>query len=137
MNDHPGAGAVLYAKNMERVAAFYESVLGLRRTGHDADHVVLESPAFQLVVLSIPGHIAANVEITAPPARRERAAVKMVFFVPSLDAVRAAVDAGGGVMNAADTEWRFRDHRVCDGLDPEGNVVQFRQASTRQSDVGP
>ena len=85
---------MLYAKDMERVAGFYEAVLGLRRTGHDADHVVLESPALQLVVLAIPRHIAVNVEITVPPARRERAA-------------------------------------VCDGLDPEGNVVQFR---TRRGD---
>jgi catechol 2,3-dioxygenase-like lactoylglutathione lyase family enzyme len=126
VGDSPKAGAVLYAKDMERVAGFYEAVLGLRRTGHDADHVVLESPVLQLVVLSIPRHIAVNVEITVPPARRERAAVKLVFFVSSLEMVRAAVEAGGGVMNAADTEWRFQGHQVCDGLDPEGNVVQFR-----------
>lgn len=127
MNDYPRAGAVLYAKDMERIAAFYKSVLGLRRVGGDDEHTVLESPAFQLVVLGIPRHIAANIEIAVPPVRRERSPVKLVFYVPSLLDVRTAIESSGGVMNPATTEWQFEGCIVCDGMDPEGNVVQFRQ----------
>lgn len=30
----------------------------------------------------------------------------------------------GGVINAPRHEWRFATHRVCDGVDPEGTVIQ-------------
>jgi hypothetical protein len=73
--------------------------------------------------------IASSIEITVPPGRRANVAFKPVFFVPSLTAVRAAAAAFGGVLNSADQEWSFQGCNVCDGLDPEGNVVQFREAN--------
>ena len=121
------AGAVLYAKDMARVAAFYEAVLGLETAAHDHEHVLLESPAFQLVVLRIPSHIASTIHIAVPPVRRATAAVKLVFFVPRIADVRAVAEALGGVLNAAEDEWWFNGWKVCDGLDPEGNVIQFRE----------
>jgi catechol 2,3-dioxygenase-like lactoylglutathione lyase family enzyme len=126
VKDESRAGAVLYAKDVDRLASFYSTVLGLSEANRDHDHVVLESPGFQLVVLQIPHEIAKAIEITVPPARRATAAVKLVFFIPSLDDVRASVEACGGVMNPVDTEWSFQGFTVCDGLDPEGNVIQFR-----------
>ena len=121
------AGAVLYAKDMDHVAAFYSGMLGLETAGRDEEHVLLESPAFQLVVLRIPSHIASTIQIAAPPVRRANAAVKLVFFVPSIADVRAAVEPLGGVLNGAEKEWLFNGWKVCDGLDPEGNVIQFRE----------
>lgn len=121
------AGAVLYAKGMDQIAGFYAAVLGLEEAARDDEHVRLESPAFQLVVLKIPDHIASTIQIAVPPVRRAMAATKLVFFVPSLAAVRAAAQARGGVLNAADQEWLFEGWKVCDGLDLEGNVVQFRE----------
>jgi predicted enzyme related to lactoylglutathione lyase len=126
VRDESRAGAVLYAKDVGRLVAFYSAVLGMQATDRDEDHVVLEAPAFQLVVLQIPRHIASGIEITQPPARRAQAAVKLVFFVPSISSVRASAEAFGGVMNSVDTEWSFQGFTVCDGLDPEGNVIQFR-----------
>jgi hypothetical protein len=121
------AGAVLYAKDMNYVADFYSEVLGLKAADRDAKHVVLESKSFQLVVLRSPSHIASTMEIAVPPVRRANAAVKLVFFVPSIAEVRASAAARDGVLNAAEKEWLFNGWRVCDGLDPEGNVVQFRE----------
>jgi len=60
------AGAVLYAKDMHRVAAFYAEVLGLHPVNRDEEHVVLESRGFQLVVLRIPSRIASTIEIAVP-----------------------------------------------------------------------
>ena len=88
---------------------------------------MLETPGFQLVVVRIPAEIAASMTITAPPTRRANAAIKPVFFVPSIAAVRAAVDGLGGILNSSDQEWSFQGFKVCDGLDPEGNVIQFRE----------
>jgi predicted enzyme related to lactoylglutathione lyase len=127
MNYESRAGAVLYAKDINRVADFYAAVLGLKQADRDAEHVVLESTAFQLVVLQIPSRIASTLQIAVPPVRRADAAVKLVFFVPSIADVRGTAEARGGVVNAAGKEWLFKGWRVCDGVDPEGNVVQFRE----------
>ncbi len=127
MTERLQSGAVLYAKDVERVAAFYSTVLGLQIADRDEEHVVLESPGFQLVVLSIPREIRQTITIAVPPVRRAMAAIKPVFFVPSITRVRASAEACGGVMNAANEEWSFHGFTVCDGLDPEGNVIQFRE----------
>ncbi len=130
MSEDLHAGAVFYVKDVERVAAFYASVLGLHIAGRDESHVLLESPRVQLVILSVPPDIAATITIATPPVRRAMAAIKPVFFVPSLARVRAAVEAGGGVMNPVSQEWSFHGCTVCDGLDPEGNVIQFREQAS-------
>ncbi len=122
-------GAVLFAKNLDRVAAFYSAVLGLTEANRDNDHVLLESPGFQLVVHRIPGGAAAAGAITAPPARRASAAFKPVFFVPSLSHLRTVAETNGGVIEPAAQEWSFNGVAVCDGVDPEGNVIQFREHS--------
>ncbi len=120
-------GAVLYAKHLEQVAAFYAAVLGLPETARDAEHVRLEAGGFQLVVLRVPAHIAASIEIASPPLAREDCAVKLVFEVASLAAAREAAAAHGGMLNGPEREWAFDGCRVCDGLDPEGNVIQLRE----------
>lgn len=102
-------------------------MLGLQATGRDEEHVVLESPGFQLVVLRIPADISATITISTPPVRRAMAAIKPVFFIPSLARVRVSVTMCGGVMNPESQEWSFRGFTVCNGLDPEGNVIQFRE----------
>ena len=121
------SGAVLYVKDIRRMVAFYAAVLGLEETESDPNHVVLDSPGYQLVILGIPAEIAASIEITTPPARRANAAIKPVFFVESLAVVRQAADMHGGVMNPVEKQWSFQGFTVCDGLDPEGNVLQFRE----------
>ena len=120
-------GGVLFANSLDRVAAFYSAVLGLTEANRDADHILLESPGFQLVVHRIPGDRPATIEIAAAPVRRATAAFKPVFFVSSIANVRVAAAAHGGVMEPADREWSFNGVTVCDGLDPEGNVIQFRE----------
>ena len=120
-------GAVLFAKNLDRVATFYSVVLGLTEANRADDHIVLESPGFQLVVHRLTGGGSAADDITAPPARRATAAFKPVFFVPSIARLRGVAETHGGVLESADHEWSFKGATVCDGLDPEGNVIQFRE----------
>jgi len=121
-------GAVIFAKSLDCVADFYSSVLGLTEANRNIDHIVLESPGFQLVVHKIPGDRAATVEVAVPPVRRATAAFKPVFFVPSIASVRVVAEANGGVMEPVGKEWSFNGVTVCDGLDPEGNVIQFRES---------
>ena len=87
----------------------------------------IASPGFQLVVHRIPWRTSSAADVTNPPARRATAAFKPVYFVPRIAHLRAVAELHGGVMEAADQEWSFEAASVCDGLDPEGNVIQFRE----------
>lgn len=122
----PKSGAVVYAKDIDKIGTFYSKVAGLSVVHAEAAHVVLESPSFQLVIVAIPAKIAVEINIATPPVRRENTPVKLVFSVPSISAARALASQLGGELNPVDREWEFLDCRVCDGHDPEGNVVQFR-----------
>lgn len=123
----PKAAAVLYAKNLQRLAGFYARVARLSFSRSAPDHVVLECESFQLAVIQIPKHIADSIEIQEPPVRRENTAIKLVFFIESIADVRAVVSDEGGELNPMEREWIFDGNRVCDGHDPEGNVFQLRQ----------
>ena len=121
------AGAVVYAKNVPEVSAFYAEVAALRTTHTEQGYVVLEASGFQLVVVAIPAQLAASIHVTVPPERREDTAVKLVLPVPSIATARLAAQSLGGQLNPTEREWEFQGSRVCDGHDPEGNVVQFRE----------
>jgi len=127
MSDPARAGAVVYAKDISRVSAYYAGVTGLEVTHSEAGHVVLESPALQLVVVAIPAQIADSIELADPPIRRTGTPIKLVFPVASISAARKAAQALGGELNPPEREWQFQGVRVCDGHDPEGNVLQLRE----------
>jgi predicted enzyme related to lactoylglutathione lyase len=119
--------AVVYVKNLAEMSAFYAAVTGLAVTHQAADHVQLESPAFELVLVAMPAAIAEGITITCPPERRTDTPIKLVFATDSLARVRAQAAALGGELNPPEHEWAWHGQRSCDGHDPEGNVLQFRQ----------
>lgn len=123
----PRAGAVVFAKDLTRVATFYEKLLSMAVVHSELDHIVLESPGCQLVVHAIPKKIAASIEIRTPPTRRTETPIKLYFFVASIQEARAKAMALGGELNARKDEWEARGFRACDGHDPEGNVMQLRE----------
>ena len=127
MSDESRTGAVLFAAGLDRIATFYSRVLGLGEAHRDDDHILLESPGFQLIVHRIPDQAAAAMPPAEPPTRRATAAFKPVFFVRSLEGVRTIVSTHGGAMEPRDKEWSFNGVSVCDAVDPEGNVIQFRE----------
>lgn len=122
------SGAVIFAKDIRRVAAFYEHLCALAVVDAHSDHIVLESGTVQLVIHGIPPRIAQDIHITQPPAVREETPIKLFFPVASLAEARALAAQWGGQLLPAGKEWEARGFRACDGHDPEGNVVQFRQA---------
>ena len=125
---HPSkAAAVLYAKDIARVGAFYAEVMSLTVAHAEEDHMVLESATFQLAIVAIPARIAATIEIATPPVRRSETPIKLVFPVASIDTARVAAARRGGELNPAEREWQYQGSRVCDGHDPEGNVMQCRE----------
>ncbi len=122
----PKPGAVLFGKDLPRLARFYEGTAGLVVTLEERALIVLESPLQQLVLHGIPPRIARNIEIAVPPKLRTDTAVKLVFPVASIDDARAKAVALGGAVGPKNKEFDVRGVRACDGHDPEGNVIQFR-----------
>ncbi|HEV2700659.1 MAG TPA: VOC family protein [Steroidobacteraceae bacterium] len=131
------SGAVLFAKDAQRVAAFYQALAGMKVTHASKDLIVLESPGHQLVVHPIPAKIARGIDIAVPPKRRTQAAVKLVFAVKSIAAARAAAPAYGGELNPPERMFEVRGFRACDGHDPEGNVIQFREPAAAAATAAP
>jgi predicted enzyme related to lactoylglutathione lyase len=119
------AGLFLYAKDLQRLAAFYEAVLGVSRTQPSEDLVVLTSPDVQLIVHAIPPAIAEAIIITTPPERRENSAMKFFFTVPSIAAAETIVSTLGGVVFPE--QWPGPGFNVRNACDPEGNVFQVRE----------
>jgi predicted enzyme related to lactoylglutathione lyase len=126
------AGAIVYAKDIARLARFYAAVADLEIVHEVDDHVVLESETCELVVVAIPAATAARIVISTPPVRRESTAFKLSFAVDSLAQARAAAAAAGGELNPPEKEWDFQGMRVCDACDPEGNMIQLREALADQ-----
>ena len=123
----PKPSAVVFAKNMAEMVRFYREIFLMKVVHDDRDHVVLETDGFQLVIHGIPEAIAKQIELTDPPAVREDVPIKLCLPVLSIAAARERAVSLGGRVGASDREWEARGVRACDGVDPEGNVIQVRE----------
>jgi catechol-2,3-dioxygenase len=110
--------AMIFAKDMERMTAFYRDGLGLRVIPETRENgwVELDAGGALLALHEIPSHIAATIEIATPPQARAETPLKLVFEAADVAAARAHLIAHGAVM------FEPRASGSCDGLDPEGNV---------------
>ena len=119
------AGAFTYARDVARLSAFYQRLIGLELRSASPEREVLASPDFQLIVVAIPpAELAALPPVPAPVVPRP-AAVKLFFTVPSLAAAGAtAAELGGAVFGP---EWSGPGFRARNACDPEGNVFQLRE----------
>jgi predicted enzyme related to lactoylglutathione lyase len=127
MTDRGLIGAVLYAKDLERLVQFYSSVVGIEPQSIEKGFAILGSRPSQFVIVRIPKPIADMIEIPTPLEPREETPLKLVFGVQDIAHARELAAGLGGAIGAADREWEFEGAKVCDGHDPEGNVFQLRQ----------
>ena len=125
MPDPARAGLLVYAKELERLAAFYEALLLMSRIHGSAELIILQSPDIQLVVHAIPADIASTIDIEFPPVRREQTALKFFFTVGSIAIARATAAKLGGEVFLE--QWDGPGFRVCNACDPEGNIFQVRE----------
>ena len=117
----------IFSKNVEQVSLFYQQALGLKVLASDKTHDLLVGQNHEVVVHAISKAYAQSIEIESPPKRRDDVALKPVFVVDNLEAVRAAAKVNGGYLKPLKQAWRIRGYIVLDGCDPEGNVIQFKQ----------
>jgi len=116
-------GAVIFTGNLKRLAKFYEAMTGLPVCYTDDKVTVLASDSFEIVIHSL----AAEPAVSEPPLVREDSYIKPFFPVASLSEARAHAAALGGQLRPQNQEWEARGFRACDGIDPDGNVIQFRE----------
>jgi predicted enzyme related to lactoylglutathione lyase len=114
--------AVLFAKDLRKVASFYTRVFSARVVREDADHADLDCGGFRLVVHQIQEHIAKNVVVTNPPRRRENGAVRLDFPIGDLAHSRSVARSLGGEIDEQPPPWAGNDTGFRLGCDPEGNV---------------
>lgn len=110
---------MIYVQDIGRMAAFYESTLGLQpiEATRSESWVEFAAGAARLGLHAIPAEIAERIEMeSAQGARREENPVKLSFEVDDLAyEVRRLESLGAAVMR--------RPWGGCDVIDPEGNVV--------------
>ena len=119
--------AVLFAKDLEAVAAFYVGALALTRLSGDKDHAILECDGFELVVHQIPKQIADTIVIAEPPIRRVWGAIRLDFPVASIADSRKLARALGGEIDDAPPAWADAAANLYFGHDPEGNQFGVSQ----------
>jgi predicted enzyme related to lactoylglutathione lyase len=120
--------AVMYVTDLERMVQFYAELgLKLEETKR-GEYAVLAGPQFEMSIIQIPRHLASQINPSEPPQAREQTPIKLVFFVPSIDAALKAAGSLGGQSKADSRRWQFRGHAIQDAIDPEGNVYQLREA---------
>ncbi len=121
-------GLVVFAKNKKRVSAFYQQTLGLEVLESESSHDLLRGHGYEVVIHTIPRKYAAEIKISKPAQPREETPFKPTFVVHSLAHARQAAESTGGYLKPEAGAWHSRGHMVLDGWDPEGNIVQFKQA---------
>jgi len=116
-------GLVIFTGNHKRLAQFYESVAGIPIVFSDDSFTVLASETFELVLHSVSGEW----HVSDPPRAREDSCLKPFFPVRKLSEAREKAATFGGQLRPKNDEWTARGFRACEAIDPDGNVIQFRE----------
>jgi predicted enzyme related to lactoylglutathione lyase len=113
--------AMVFAKDVARMTAFYRDGLGLAVVPAESSEgwVVFDAGGARFALHAIPPAIASGIAIADPPLAREDTPIKLVFGVAELAAASDRVAKAGGTLLPA------RNPRSRDALDPEGNVIQL------------
>jgi len=116
-------GTVIFTSDHQRLARFYQAMTGLAVRITDDGITVLASETFELVIHSLPGEPAVG----DPPTVRHDSYIKPFFPVTSLAEAREKAAALGGQLRPKSEEWEARGFHACEAIDPDGNVIQFRE----------
>lgn len=130
MYDGPKPSVVLFVNDVIRVSAFYRDLAGMRVEFADEDHVVLALDGFELVVHRLFGEPEAANNDEGRVVIRDDSYSKLCLPVNDIAAARGTAEKLGGAIKPHGFEWSARGFRACDGHDPEGNVIQVRQADS-------
>jgi catechol 2,3-dioxygenase-like lactoylglutathione lyase family enzyme len=114
--------AMIFAKDVERMTAFYRDGLGLSVVPEESSEgwVVFDAGGALLALHAIPPAIAQGIDISDPPQERSDTPIKLVFQTPELEKVCARLEKMGAKLLPP------RVSNARDALDPEGNILQLK-----------
>ena len=115
------SGAVLFVRDLPRMTAFYQDVLGLAPIdeGRTQDWVEFRAGAATLGLHAMPADIAASCAPEIPPRAREGNPLRIDLSVPDVEREKRRLSALGVTLLT-------RPWGACDLVDPEGNVFGLR-----------
>ena len=116
--------AMIYVKDLNRMAAFYEGVLGLNPIEETRmeNWVEFEAGVAKVALHSIPPGIADQIEISSPPRPRQNNPVKLSFEVDDVALESRRLESLG--VTIVQHPWG-----AYDGVDPEGNIFGLYSAA--------
>lgn len=117
---------VLFVNSLESQTNFYLQVLNATVSSKSEEYATLSTDNFELTLHQIPEQYQEAIQ--TPPQIREDCAWKPTFDIDNLGAAREAASQLGGTIKDPGFEWPLDGFVYCDGSDPEGNVIQFRQS---------
>ena len=82
-------GAVVFVKDVDRVARFYQRLAGMSVQDEEPGLCVLTSAGFELVIHAIPPQYAEGIAIADPPEAREDSYLKLVLPCADLAVIRS------------------------------------------------
>ncbi|MFN7732260.1 MAG: hypothetical protein ACK5OB_10160 [Pirellula sp.] len=129
MTHFVNAAAVLFVADVPRMRDFYCALGPFAITSEDTQHAVLSLSGFELVIHAMRG-ATVEADASSPPPAREDSYIKICIPVASIAEARKTVKRLRGRLKDAKHEWAARGFRACDGVDPEGNVFQVREAES-------
>jgi catechol 2,3-dioxygenase-like lactoylglutathione lyase family enzyme len=127
----PTVSAVLFVKDLRKVATFYATALAMGVVASDEHHFVLNCEGFELIVHQIPKAIADTIVLEEPPARRVSGAIRLDYPVGNIEECRRAARALGGAIDEKPPDWADPGAKFFFGYDPEGNQFGVRPALGR------
>ncbi len=118
---------VLWADRFDECRDFYRHLLGAHLMHESPTFVEVRSECAAVLLHRVPAEWASD---TSKPAQtREDNPIKPVFEVASIEGARAALSHIAGRLFDPSTQQTYELMTYCDGVDPDGNVIQvFEQA---------
>ena len=126
----PKPCAVLFVADVGRLRDFYRQVAAMELVHSELGHAILEVQGFQLVIHQIHGETATQPNESGHVSVRDDSYFKLCLPVMSIAAARSIANSLGGSIKTTEHEWQANGILACDGHDPEGNVIQVRQADS-------
>jgi catechol 2,3-dioxygenase-like lactoylglutathione lyase family enzyme len=114
------SNAMLYVKDIERMASFYRDTLGLQPIAETRleNWVEFETGGARFSLHAVPNEIAQGIDLGNPPQPRENVPVKLTFAVADADREMERLTRLGVPLIR-------RPWGACDVVDPEGNILQI------------
>lgn len=116
--------AMIYVKDLNRMAAFYANTLGLEAVEETRleNWVEFQAGATKFSLHAIPAAVADQIRISTPPRPRETNPVKLSFEVDDVASECQRLESLG--VTIVQRPWG-----ACDGIDPEGNIFGIYSAA--------